>query len=420
MKFIHLSDLHLGKNVCGFSMTEDQRYILRQVVETAKEKNADAVLISGDVYDRPVPPEEAVALLDDFLWDLSRIPVKVFLISGNHDSDERLNFGSRLFEGQEIYFCARFDGQLKKVQVTDEFGPVNVFLLPFVKAGEVRHYFPEAEISSYSDAVRTVIEHADIDPAERNIILAHQFVTGSSGEVRLGGSEGISAKSVGLVEQVGAGCFDAFDYAAFGHIHHAQTVGRETVRYAGTPLKYHSDEADDEKSMPLVTLGEKGSVDIELIPFRPLHDMRKIKGEMAALVQAARGAENSDVSALSMDETNGSAANYSAEKEPMDRGQQRAPSADDYIFATLTDEVPDPNAVNVLRNTFPNLMQVGFENSHTKEIAAVDTQDMEENRAFPDLIRDFYKAMYGTEIPEEELGIMKKYAAKEGVYHEAD
>lgn len=388
MKFIHLADLHLGKTVSGFSMTEDQRYILGQVLDTVKKKSADAVLISGDVYDKPVPPEEAVRLFDDFLFALSEIPVKVFLISGNHDSDERLNFGSRLFAGREIYFCSVFDGTLKKVTVTDEYGPVNFYLLPFVKASQVRHYYPDEELSTYDDAVRTVIEKAAVKTAERNVILAHEFVAGKGADIALGGSEGLAARTVGLAEQVGADCFDAFDYAALGHIHRPQQVGRPEVRYAGTPLKYHGDEAGDEKSMPLITLGPKGRVEIELIPFRPLHDLRKIKGSMAALVEAARAAD--------------------------------APPADDYIFATLTDEVPDPNAVNVLRNTFPNLMNVRFENSHTREIAAVDTRDMEENRTFPDLIADFYRTMYGTEISEEEMRIMKKYAVKEGVYHEAD
>lgn len=388
MKFIHLADLHLGKSVAGFSMTEDQRVVLRQVIDTAKREHVEAVLISGDVYDKAVPPEEAVRLFDDFLFALSGIPVKVFLISGNHDSDERLNFGSRLFAGREIYFCSVFDGELKEVTVADEYGPVHFFLLPFVKASQIRHYYPEADIATYDDAVRTVIEKAAVNTGERNVILAHEFVAGKGAGIALGGSEGLAARTVGLAEQVGADCFDAFDYAALGHIHRPQQAGRPEVRYAGTPLKYHADEAGDEKSMPLVTLGPKGQVNIQLLPFRPLHDLRKIKGPMAALVEAARAAG--------------------------------APPADDYIFAMLTDEVPDPNAVNVLRNTFPNLMQVGFENSHTKEIAAIDTRDMEENRTFPELIADFYRTMYGTEITEEEMRIMKKYAVQEGVCHEAD
>lgn len=385
MKFIHLADLHIGKSIKDFSMLEDQRYVLKKVIEVAKKEKVDAVLISGDVYDRTIPSEDAVQLFDDFIYDLSQIPVKVFLISGNHDSDERLNFGSRLFTENEIYFCTKFDGYLYKKTIEDEYGPVNFYLLPFVKASQVKHFYPDAEIDSYDEAVCTVIENTDINPDERNIILSHQFVAGKSGTISLGGSEGIDVKSVGTVEQIGCDSFDAFDYAALGHIHKAQKIGRDEVRYAGTLLKYHIDEVNDEKSFPIVTLGKKGDVDIELYPVRPLRDMRSLKGPVKELLK-----------------------------------KENVTHPDDYIFVTLTDEDIITDAMTIFRNVYPNTLQIKYENSHTKEISSVDPSEMVEMRSFPELISDFYKAIYGDDISEEELKVMKEAAGKAGVYHEAN
>ena len=219
MRFLHLGDLHLGRALGEFDLYEDQKYILDRIIELADEKRADAVLIAGDVYDRSIPSEAATNLLDYFLDRLAAKKVKVFMISGNHDSDDRLNYGSTLFASNGIYISSRFTGALYRQTVADEFGEVNVWLLPFVKASQVRHFFPEDKIENYDDAVKTIIKHAGVDYGQRNIIAAHQFVAGRDAAPALGGSESPGTRNVGLVEKIGYDCFDGFDYAALGHIH---------------------------------------------------------------------------------------------------------------------------------------------------------------------------------------------------------
>ncbi len=385
MKFIHLADLHIGKSVKDFSMIEDQKYILEQVLAVVEREGIDAALISGDVYDRTVPSEEAVRVVDDFIYRLSELSTKVLLISGNHDSDERLNFGSRLFAARGVYFCTKYDGSLYKQTFEDEFGPIHFYLLPFVKASQVKHFHPEEKIESYDQAVRVAIAKGNVDPKERNVILAHQFVAGKSGEVLLGGSEGPSVANVGLVDRIGCDCFDDFDYAALGHIHKAQQVGREEVRYAGTPLKYHADEVRDEKSMPIVTMGRKGDVRIELRPFKPLRDMRSLKGRLKQLLAA----ENI--------------------REP-----------EDYIFVTLTDEDIISDAMSIFRQIYPNTMQIRYDNAHTQGIELADPSKIAEMRSFPELISDFYRQMYQQEISTEEMKLMERIAREAGILDATD
>ncbi len=384
MKLIHLADLHIGKSVRDFSMIEDQKYILDQVVATARQEAVDAVLISGDVYDRTIPSEEAVRLFDDFIVRLSEIPVRVLLISGNHDSDERLNFGSRLFEERGVYFCTKYDGNLREYVLEDEYGPVHFYLLPFVKASQVRHFYPEEKIESYDQAVRIAIAKGQVNPEERNVILAHQFVAGKTGEILLGGSESPAVSAVGLVDRIGCDCFDAFDYAALGHIHKAQKIGREEVRYAGTLLKYHVDEVRDEKSMPIVTMGRKGEVQIELRPVHPLRDMRAIKGTLHRLL-----------------------------------AKENIRNPEDYIFVTLTEEEIINDAMNIFRQVYPNTMQIRYENSHTREIERTDPAQIAERRSFSEMVSDFYLQMYQQEISEEEMAVMKKAAREAGIIDEA-
>lgn len=385
MKFIHLADLHIGKSVKDFSMIRDQKYILDQIIQIVSSEHIDAVLISGDVYDRTVPSEEAVRLLDEFLFRLSEIPAAVMLISGNHDSDERLNFGSRLFADKKIYFCTKYDGHLYKQTLRDGFGPVNFYLLPFVKASQVRHFYPDEEINNYDMALRVALKHCEIDRTERNVILAHQFVAGKSGDITLSGSESPAVANVGLVERVGCDCFDAFDYAALGHIHKAQSIGRDEVRYAGTPLKYSVSEAADVKSVPIVTLGEKGKIEIELRVLSPLRDMRAIKGTMKQLLSP-----------------------------------ENIKNPEDYMFVTLTDEDIINDAMNIFRQVYPNTMQIRYDNSHTREIEAVDPSKLVEMRSFPELISDFYSQMYQTEISDEEMAVMKKAAREAGIDYGED
>lgn len=385
MKILHLGDLHLGKSVSDFSMIEDQKYILEQILEIVRARQIDAVLIAGDVYDKSVPSEEAVRLLDFFLCKLSETGAETFLISGNHDSDERLGFGSSLFEANRLYISAKYEGAIYKRECRDEFGKLNIFLLPFVKASQVKHFFPEEKIESYEDAVRVILSHANVNPAERNILAAHQFVAGKGGNPTLAGSEGAAVQSVGTVEKISADCFDDFDYVALGHIHSPQQVGRETVRYSGSPLKYSLSEVNNEKSVPVVTLGEKGDVSVELIELKPLRDMRHLKGKMAQLLD-----------------------------------KKNITSPEDYIYVTLTDEETVNDAMSIFQQYYKNTMKITYDNSHTREIEHMDITEITGEKTFPQLISDFYQLMYGCEISEEELKVMKEVAREAGVTDETD
>lgn len=385
MKFLHLGDLHLGKSLGDFDLIRDQKYILDQIFEIIKNKAIDGVLIAGDVYDKAVPSEAAMNLLDYFLCSLSKSGVKTFMISGNHDSDDRLNYGSGLFERNQIYISAKYDGALYRQTMEDAYGEADIYLLPFVKASQVKHFYPEAEISSYDDAVRVILEHAGVDQTRRNIIVAHQFVTGRSEEPSLGGSEGAGTQSVGLVEKIGYDCFDAFDYVALGHIHSPQRVGREEVRYAGSPLKYSLSEVNNEKSVPVITLGEKGDVSLELIPLRPMRDVRHIKGSLKMLLDPANVTE-----------------------------------PEDFIYVTLTDEDTVNDAMSIFQQVYPNTVKIDYDNSHTRAIEQVDISGIAENKSFSELISDFYRLMYQCEMSEEELKYMKKAAQEAGVIDETD
>ena len=385
MKFLHLGDLHLGKSLGDFDLIEDQRYILEQIRKMIRQESVDAVLIAGDVFDKSVPSEAAVNLLNDFLYDLTCLNVKTFMISGNHDSDDRLNYGSRLFEASNIYIAAVYGGTLQKQVLKDEYGEICVYLLPFVKASQVRHYYSDAKIDSYDDAVRVILDHAGIEAGKRNLIVAHQYVTGHSGDPQLAGSEGAGTQIVGNVEKIGSDCFDAFDYAALGHIHSPQRVGRKEVRYSGSPLKYSLSEINNEKSVPVVTFGEKGDVQIDLIPLRPLRDMRHLKGKLRDLLD---------------------------KKNVMD--------ANDFIYATLTDENLIQNAMGIFQETYPNTVKIDFDNSHTRQIEQVDISGIADNKSFPELISDFYRMMYDCEISEEEMDVMKSVAREAGILHKVD
>ena len=385
MRFLHLGDLHLGRALGEFDLYEDQKYILDRIIELADEKRADAVLIAGDVYDRSIPSEAATNLLDYFLDRLAAKKVKVFMISGNHDSDDRLNYGSTLFASNGVYISSRFTGALYRQTVADEFGEVNVWLLPFVKASQVRHFFPEDKIENYEDAVKTIIKHAGVDYGQRNIIAAHQFVAGRDAAPALGGSESPGTRNVGLVEKIGYDCFDGFDYAALGHIHSPQRVGRDEVRYCGSPLKYSLSEANGDKSVPVVTLGAKGETEIELVPLKPMRDVRHLRGPIAKLL---------DKTAVTRPE--------------------------DFIYATLTDEGIIDNAMGIFQQHYPNTVRIEYDNSHTRQIERVDITQIARDRTFEELIRDFYLKMYSCEISEEELQVMKEAAKEAGVSDETD
>ena len=384
MKFLHLGDLHLGKTLGDFDLIEDQKYILDQILHITEEESIDGVLIAGDVYDKSVPSEAATKLLDYFLIALAAKRIKVFMVSGNHDSDERLNFGSTLFASNQIFISAVFDGTLHRQSFVDGDTEVAVYMLPFVKASQVRHYFPDEDINSYDDAVRAIIRNTLIDKRNKNILVAHQFVAGKGEDPALAGSESVGTQSVGMVEKIGYDCFDDFDYVALGHIHSPQKVGREGIRYAGSPLKYSLSEANNEKSVCLITVSAEEGVKIEPVPLKPMRNLRHIKGKL---------------------------------KELLDKENVKAP--DDFIYATLTDEEIINDAMGVFQQTYPNTVRIDYDNSHTRDIEQVDISRIAENKSFPELIGDFYRQMYGCEITEEEMDVMRTAAREAGVINEA-
>lgn len=384
MKLIHLGDLHLGRSLGEFDLIEDQKYILGQIIDLIDKEKVDAVLIAGDVFDKSIPSEAAVNLLDSFLKDLVSRDVKVFMISGNHDSDDRLNYGKWTFEKQGVYISAIYDGELDCHVLKDGDTEINIYMLPFVKASHVRHVYPDETIDTYEDAVRLVIDKAGIDESKCNIVIAHQFVAGKE-DPSLSGSESIGTQNVGTVEKVGYDCFSKFDYVALGHIHSAQKVGRDLCRYSGTPLKYSLKEINDKKSVPLITVNGKNDISFELVLLNPKRDVRHIRGKMEELLDPA---------------------NIS--------------SPDDFIYATLTDEDIIDNVMGIFRQSYPNTVKVDFDNSRTREVEKVDISQIAENRTFEDLISDFYKQVYGCDISDEEMAVMREAAREAGVLNEAD
>lgn len=398
MRFLHLADLHLGKTLGDFDLRDDQRYILKQILAVAESKQVDAVLIAGDVFDKTVPSEGAVQILDEFIRALVKHHLQVYMISGNHDSDERLNFGSSLFEANDVHIAAKYQGELFHHVAEDAYGLVHIYQLPFVKASQVKRAFPDAKIETYEDAVREVLSHAEIDPAQRNILVAHQFVSGKGKDPTLGGSEGALTQHVGTVEKIGYDSFGAFCYVALGHIHSSQSVGREEVRYAGSPLKYSLLEAgsvkqipggmcerDGAKQVPIVTVDGEGQVSIELEKLVPMRDLVHIRGAFADIVKDENLIENTQ----------------------------------DFVYVTLTDEDVIPDAMRIMRQYYPNTIKLDYDNSRTRELAHVDVVQATQSRSYEDLIADFYKQMYGVEISEEEMNMMKDVAKEVGIY-EAD
>lgn len=366
MKLFHLSDLHIGKRVNEFSMIEDQKYILTQILYAADQEKPDGILISGDVYDRTIPTAEAVQVFDAFLTRLSEQKIPAFIISGNHDSAERLAFGSSLMGKSGIYFSKVYDGTVEKIPMQDAYGTVWIYLLPFLRPSTIRHALPERaeEVQSAVDAVRIALEQTKIDEKERNVLLAHQFVTGAK---RCDAEE----LQVGDVDQIPAELFASFEYVALGHIHSPQKVGRETVRYCGAPLKYSFSEAGQEKSITVVELKEKGSVDLRTIPLKPLHDLRKIRG-MYLEVTAKSFYENRD--------------------------------CEDYLQVTLTDEEDVPDGMAKLRTIYPNLMRLEYDNKRTRSNAEVRAAERVEEKSELELFQEFYELQNNqsmTEVQEQ-------------------
>lgn len=412
MKLAHLSDLHLGKRVNEFSMTEDQRYILKKITEIIRQEQVQGVLIAGDVYDKTVPSAEAVELLDEFLTGLSRLGVPVFLISGNHDSAERLAFGARLMAGSRIYISPVYNGKIAPVMLEDEYGEAAVWLLPFLKPATVRSALEgrrceemqeaaavtaeaarpasadeparlagedataaaaaetgsadeaaaetEKPVSAYQTALQAAVDLLEVDTAKRNILVAHQFVTGAG---RCDSEE----VSVGGLDSVDASVFAPFDYVALGHIHGPQSIGRETLRYCGTPLKYSFSEASHQKSVTIVELREKGEVQVKAVPLVPLRDMRKLRGTYM------------EVTARSFYENQ---------------------NTRDYLQITLTDEEDVPNAMEKLRTIYPNLMRLEYDNRRTRSNRSVEAASEEPEKSELELFEEFYRTQNNADLSE--------------------
>ena len=368
MKFLHLADLHLGKRVNGFDLLEDQRFILEQVLGLCDDQGVEAVLLAGDIYDAPVPPAAATTLLDWFLTQLAARRIPVLAISGNHDSAERLDFAAGLLAGQGVYLAGRFTGAPRQIVLSDRYGPVEFTLLPFVRAATVRHYLPDADLPDYDTAVAAALAAAQ-PAAPRRVLLAHQMVVAGLTSPLLSGSE-TAPLTVGTVDSIDASRFEGFAYTALGHIHRAQRVGSDIVRYAGAPLCYHLDEYGAEKSATLVKLGRRGVESIDALPLTPRRAMRHLTGPLAKLVE-----------------------------HPTDTG--------DYIWATLTDPTPLPDAMAALRAAYPNAMRLDYQPRGTAA-AVPDAAVAVRGKPFAELFQDFFTQMNGRPLTIDEARAVKQ------------
>ena len=373
MKFAHLSDLHLGKRLCEQSLLEDQREILRRILAILDEERPDGVLIAGDVYDKPVPPAEAVQLFDEFLVQLAQRGAPVFVISGNHDSAERIAFGGRLMSARGVYMAPVYDGRVEPVTLTDAFGPVDIYLLPFIKPAGVRRFFPDREILTYTDAVSAAVEAMAPDPARRSVLVTHQFVTGAarceSEDLSVGGSDNVDAS-----------VFDAFDYVALGHLHGPQAAGRPTLRYCGSPLKYSFSEVSQTKSVTLMELAEKGRVEVRTRPLTPLRELVELRGRYEELTLRSF---------------------YQATSYP-----------EDYLHITLTDEEDIPDAVGKLRVIYRNLLKLDYDNTRTRA-GRWDAQLPDARRKSPlELFAELYEKQNGQPMSAEQSDFLREMIEK--------
>lgn len=385
MKILHLADLHLGKILQEQSLIEDQEYMLKEIIKIIKNEDIGAVLISGDVYDRSVPPAEAVNLLDDFLKILIKeLKIKVFIISGNHDSKDRLGFGSKIFEDEGLYIESKYNGNLRKIEIEDEYGKLNIYMLPFIKPVEVKQYFEDDLENNYNTAINKIIKKEKINKEERNIILVHQFVTAGTVEPERSESEVLT---LGGIENVDVSNFDDFDYVAIGHVHRPQKIGRDTARYAGTMLKYSFSEINHNKTVPIIDFKEKGNIEINLKELAPIRDMREIKGPIEELLK----------------------------KENYEKG-----NINDYIKAIITNEETVYDAIGQIRRIYPNTLKLEIRNSKT--INSVEEQNLNlekvKKKSELELFSDFYKSQNNVDLDENQKEIIKDIISE--VKHETN
>jgi exonuclease SbcD len=372
MKIMHLSDLHIGKRVNEYSMLQDQIYILKEILRIIDNEKVETVIIAGDVYDRSLPPNEALELFDEFLYQLSSRNVNVFVISGNHDSPERISYGGRMMTENKIFLSPVYNGDVKPISLNDDYGEVNFYLLPFIRPADIRRYFPDENIENYTDAVKVAIDNMNVDFSERNILVTHQFVTGAE----LSESEDII---VGGTDNVSGEVFDGFDYVALGHIHREQTVGKDNIRYCGTPLKYSFSEAKHIKSVTILDFNDKGNIEYSKIPLTPFRDMREIRGTYYELTLKS-----------SYESTN----------------------TEDYLHITLTDEEDIPDAIGKLRSIYPNIMKLDYDNLRTRGSGTVDAIENIESKSPFELFADLFKQQNNQDMSEEQEEIMRNLIDK--------
>ena len=380
MKFFHISDLHLGKRVNEFSMIENQSDILDKIVALAKENKPDAVLIAGDVYDKSMPAVEAVLLLDNFLVRLNEVNIAVFMISGNHDSAERVAFGADLLRHSDVHIVQSYDGQIKPITLNDEFGVINIWMAPYLKPSLVRGYFPEMTIDTYSSAVCAALGNIELNAKERNLLIAHQFVTGAKP------SEGSEELSVGGSDNIDGSLFNEFDYVALGHIHRPQNIKRETMRYCGTPLKYSLSEIDQQKSVTVVEMKNKGELQISQLLLLPLHEMREIRGNYDKLM-------------------------YRGFYEGVD-------TENDYFHIVLTDEYDEIDALAKLRNVYKNIISFRYDNKRTQTDSVFEKASNPDGKKPIDLFGELFIAQNGGPMDECQQNYVRGLFAQ--IWEEAD
>lgn len=361
MKFLHISDLHLGKSIHEFSLLEDQEYILKTILNIADDHKVQLAFISGDVFDRSIAPTEALYILEEFLDGLIRRNIKCFIIAGNHDSSDRLSFGSKFMQDSGIYISKAYEGQMESYKVEDEFGKLNIYLLPFIRPIHIRRLFPEEEIKSYTDAIEVVIKNTDINKDERNILLAHQFVTSSKAnqdEISLGGSDNVEAKVFGV-----------FDYIALGHLHRPQHIDYRKLRYAGSPLKYSFAEVNHKKSVSIVEIKEKGDLKIKEVPLVPLRNMHEIKGKYMEITS---------------------------------KDFYKDLELEDFYHISLTDEEDQVDALSKLRVIYPNLLLLDYDNTRTRMSSSVEDLIKADDYSPMELFNMLYKEQNGQPLSEEQ------------------
>lgn len=364
MKLLHISDLHIGKRVKGFSLLEDQEYILEQIIGTAKAKKVDGIIVAGDIYDVSAPSNDSVKMFDGFITKIHSMGISCYIVSGNHDSVYRVSFGSEIMAKENVHFAKSYEGKIYPVEVDKN---TNIWLIPFIRPVDVREYHPDFSIGSYDDMMQAVIENLDIDKKKTNILVTHQFITHSGKSPEKSESE---TTSLGTLDNIDVSKFKDFDYVALGHIHKPQTMGRETVRYSGSPLKYSFSEKDDVKSMVLLDITSNKKIKQELIPFRPLRDMKELTGTFEEL--------------------------------------SKSPVMEDYVKIVLKDELPVIDVKHKLENRFKNIMEIVYDNTSTRENKSIQSAKLIKNQTPFDLFNQFFERQNNRPLDKQEAKIVRE------------